>query len=254
MSNLMKVPTGSMAAVEQFETALGALAGGISSGGGDPYLRMGKDGIWVYGPESIEVEKGSLWAVHPFTIEHGFVCWANTDGGQAAQKLGEVMVPSTTPVPNVASLPQHGAPWVQQVGFGLVCVSGEDTGAQVRYYATSKSGLAAIKRDLLDPMRGQVAAEKAKGPISENSLIVPVVILANDHYTHKAYGKIYTPVFQFEYWGSLANQSRPNGGGTVTNARARTPQGGAPAAAQVEADPVAAEPQPQPRRRTRGRA
>jgi len=38
---------------------------------------------------------------------------------------------------------------------------------------------------------------------SDQSKPVPVVTLKRDHYTHKSYGKIYTPVFEVQEWMSM---------------------------------------------------
>ena len=62
----------------------------------------------------------------------------------------------------------------------------------------------------------RIDAQKAKGPITEDSEIVPVVALENSHYTHKQHGKIYTPIFNIIRWGTLRNQEEtpaPNGNG-----------------------------------------
>ena len=41
-----------------------------------PLLRMLKGGSWVCGREDAEVEPDSTWAINPFSILHGYVCWA----------------------------------------------------------------------------------------------------------------------------------------------------------------------------------
>jgi hypothetical protein len=38
---------------------------------------------------------------------------------------------------------------------------------------------------------------------------VPVVRLKKDHYSHKSYGKIYTPVFEIVEWVGMDGDSAP---------------------------------------------
>jgi hypothetical protein len=64
----------------------------------------------------------------------------------------------------------------------------------VRYVATSvggKKGVAAIAAALA----AQVEKDQTKP--------VPVVLLKEEHYQHKSYGRIYTPVFEVQEWMSL---------------------------------------------------
>ena len=74
-------------ATKKENTAVAALAGlkrgvqnvrqAIPTSSTVPILRMGTDGIWVYGQENIEVEDESRWAINPVSIMHGYVCWTN---------------------------------------------------------------------------------------------------------------------------------------------------------------------------------
>lgn len=191
----------------------------------EPYLRMGKDGIWIYGPESLEIEKASEWAIHPLSVSHGYVCWEkNDDQTKANSKLGEVMVAAGKPKPVVTTLPDYGYPWQEQVSFLLACVKGPDKGQQVKYSAASVGGMNEIKK-LLGSMAQRIAAEQQRGGGSlspETSEIVPIVNLDHSHYIHKKHGKIYTPVMQIIRWGTL------NGGPEPANA-APKPTPNAPA-------------------------
>ena len=66
-------------------------------------------------------------------------------------------------------------------------MSGEDEGLEVRYSVTSVGGKRAVQKLALD-IAAQVEADQAKP--------VPAVKLKKDHYTHKSYGRIFTPVFE----------------------------------------------------------
>ena len=60
-----------------------------------PLARMMKgSGAWVYGREDTEIEVNSEWAVNPYSIQHGYVCWAEP-GAPGKRKLGELMAPIT---------------------------------------------------------------------------------------------------------------------------------------------------------------
>jgi hypothetical protein len=202
-----------------------------SGGGGDPYLRMGKDGVWVYGAESIEIENGSKWAIHPGSIQHGYVCWSryDEDDKRGNEKLGEVMVPASQPLPNKLGLPDKGFPWTEQVQFHVACVSGADANTQTLYSCTSYGGMREVKERLLKAILVKIDAEEAKGAAAR---IVPIVTLENDHYNNKKWGKIYTPVFHIVDWASLDANSLPEDPAPTTN-----DNGGAPAAAAAPDEP-----------------
>ena len=152
-------------------------------------LKMDKTGHWVFGADATEVEPGTRWAVNPFSFIHGFIAW-----GQG-EVLGEAMAPLTEPLPEVGTAPSGAARgWEQQIGFSLKCVSGEDEGKEARFTTTSVGGKRAVQTLGL-----AVAAQVEKDP----STPVPVVELAKDHYQHKSYGKVFTPVFDVKEWISM---------------------------------------------------
>ena len=43
---------------------------------GLPFLKMGKDGLWVHGQDATLIEKDSDWAINPLSVGHGYVCWS----------------------------------------------------------------------------------------------------------------------------------------------------------------------------------
>lgn len=190
MNDLVKFPGGGLPAtaddlakgLQNVQSTMGP------SSGGTPYLRLGKDGIWVYGQENIEVEEGSKWAVNPYSMQHGFAAWG--DG----ELLGESMVPMTQNPPPKSELPDYGVEWKSQLGVMLQCLSGEDKG-QVVFYKSTSLGMQNAVRDLNNAIMAQIAVDKTN--------FVPVVLLEVDSYKHKKYGTIYTPLLDIVAWVSM---------------------------------------------------
>jgi hypothetical protein len=75
--------------------------------------------------------------------------------------------------------------------MSLKCLSGEDKDMEARFSSTSVGGKRAVQT-LAVAIANQVEADQTKP--------VPVVRLKKDHYAHKSYGKIYTPVFEIVEW------------------------------------------------------
>jgi hypothetical protein len=116
--------------------------------------------------------------------------------------------------------------WEVQIGCSLKCISGEDEGMECRYTTTSVGGKKAVQQ-LAVAIAGQVDKDQTKP--------VPVVELGKEHYQHKSFGRIYTPLFKVLEWVSMD--------GTAEEAPAAAPEV-APTAAPAAADEA-------PRRRRR---
>jgi hypothetical protein len=160
---------------------------------GSVILKMDKRGDWVFGADQTEVDDGTLWAVNPFSFVHGYIAWG--DG----EVLGEKMVSVSQPLPEMEAAPAGAKRgWETQVGMSLKCISGPDNGLEVRYNVTSVGGKRAVQ-GLAVAIAQQVESDQTKP--------VPVVMLKRDHYTHKSYGKIYTPVFEVQEWVSMDGKS-----------------------------------------------
>ena len=160
---------------------------------GSAIIKMDKTGHWVYGADQTEVDDESTWAVNPFSFVHGFIAWG--DG----EVLGEKMVSVTQPLPELESAPPNAKKgWEQQVGMMIKCVTGEDKGLEARYTVTSVGGKRAIQA------LGVAIAEQIE---KDQSKPVPVVKLKKDHYQHKSYGRIYTPVFEILEWVSMDGET-----------------------------------------------
>ena len=171
-------------------TALRAVA--PSAAGGVAILKMDKTGHWVFGSDQTEVDANSLWAVNPFSFVHGYIAWG--DG----EVLGERMVSITSPLPELeAAPPSAKRGWEEQVGLSMKCIKGEDEGLEVRYTVTSVGGKRAVQS------MGVKIAERVD---TDPETPVPVVRLKKEHYVHKSYGRIYTPVFEVEAWISMEGE------------------------------------------------
>lgn len=188
---------GALAALGNLKQGLQNVQQHIPDARGLPFLKMERDGAWVYGQDNVEVEEGSLWAVNPLTFKHGFINWKKRPDGskEKPELLGEVMVPMHQSPPHKESLPVYEqGEWTDCISVQMACVSGEDKGQQVSFKTNSKGGLGALK-DLL----GAIIA-RPDGDIH----VVPVLQLASDSYANKTYGgKTYFPVLAPESWASL---------------------------------------------------
>lgn len=174
-------------------TALRAVA--PSAAGGVAILKMDKTGHWVFGSDQTEVDANSLWAVNPFSFVHGYIAWG--DG----EVLGERMVSITSPLPELeAAPPSAKRGWEEQVGLSMKCIKGEDEGLEVRYTVTSVGGKRAVQS------MGVKIAERVD---TDPETPVPVVRLKKEHYVHKSYGRIYTPVFEVESWIGMEGEIKP---------------------------------------------
>jgi hypothetical protein len=192
MSNLVNFKGANLPAVASLTTALRTIVSEIGPSG-SVILKMDKTGHWVFGGDQTEVESDSTWAVNPFSFIHGFIAWG--DG----EVLGEKMVSVSEPLPEMEAAPPNAKRgWEAQIGMSLKCLSGEDKGMEARYTVTSVGGKKAVQA-LAVAIAEQVEKDQSKP--------VPVVHLKKDHYTHKSYGRIYTPVFEVVEFVSMDGES-----------------------------------------------
>ena len=192
MSNLVTFSQANLPSVQSLSTALRSLEKDVAPSG-VVIIKMDKTGHWVYGADQTEIEDDSSWAVNPFSFVHGFIAWG--DG----EVLGEKMVPVSQPLPELDAAPPNAKKgWEMQVGLSMKCLTGEDKGLEVRYTTTSVGGKRAVQT-LAVAIAEQVEKDQSKP--------VPVVELKKDHYSHKSYGKIYTPVFQVLEWVSMSGEA-----------------------------------------------
>ena len=188
MSNLVAFNKAGLPALAAIATAIKTVAAPAASAG-SVILKMDKTGHWVYGADQTEVEPDSKWAINPFSFVHGVIAWG--DG----VVLGEKMVALTDPLPEMDDAPPNATRgWERQVGFSLKCLTGEDKGLEARYSATSVGGRKGFEA-IASAFANQVSQDESKP--------VPVVLLKKEHYQHKSYGRIYTPVFEIVEFVSM---------------------------------------------------
>jgi len=205
MNDIVNFGNAKLPSVQSLSTALRSLEHEVG-GSGMAILKMDKTGHWVFGADQTEVEDDSTWAVNPFSFVHGYIAWGEGD------VLGEKMVPVAEPLPEM-DVPPPGAKrgWELQVGMSLKCMAGDDKGLEVTYNVTSVGGKRAVQKLALD-----IAAQVEK----DQSKPVAAVRLKKEHYTHKSYGRIYTPIFEIVSWLGLDGQADEQ---SVSEAPAETP-------------------------------
>lgn len=195
MSNITAFSAAGLPSVSSLSSALRSIETDAGASG-MVILKMDKTGHWVFGADQTEVEDDSVWAINPFSFVHGYIAWG--EGVVLAEKMVSVAepLPETGPAPDAA---KRG--WEMQIGFTLACTNGEDEGMQARYAATSVGGKKAVQ---------QLAAAIAAQVDKDQNKPVPMVELKKEHYQHKTYGRIFTPVFDIVDWASLSGDTDPS--------------------------------------------
>jgi hypothetical protein len=155
--------------------------------GGVPIMRLNKsDGVWVYGADSVEVEEDSQWVIPPDSLLQGYIAWhgGKVEGEKMATIGAEPVSPNALPPVNA----KNG--WEEQVGFGLVCITGEDTDTKAVFKTNTKGGIEAWN-NVFDAIKARAVAGKS---------FTPIVKLTHSSYQHSEYGKIRKPVFEVVGW------------------------------------------------------
>ena len=186
MSNSIVTFAGAnLPSVKDLSTALRSIEAEIGPAG-TVIIKMDKTGHWVFGADQTEIEEDSTWAINPLSFVHGYIAWG--DG----EVLGEKMVSVSQPLPELEPAPPNAKKgWETQVGLSMKCISGEDKGLEAHYTTTSVGGKRSVQT-LAVAIATQVEKDQSKP--------VPIVRLGKEHYTHKSYGRIYTPVFDIQEW------------------------------------------------------
>lgn len=174
--------------------------------GGTPFLRLQKDGSWVFGSDDAEIGNGARAIINPGAIKHGYSCWTDRKPGEGKNEmLGEQMVSAMSDKPLMHQLEQHvdektGRPckWSEQHALDLRFISGEARGTQVAYKTTSVGGIRAVL-GVIDKLVERLSA-------GEGKYLCPVVEMTSDSYKHATYGKIYTPVIEVVGWADASGE------------------------------------------------
>ena len=185
MSNIVKFGGANLPSAASLSSALRSIEADVGPIG-SVILKMDKTGHWVYGADQTEVDKETLWAINPYSFVHGYIAWGT------GEVLAEKMVSIADPLPELDPAPPGAqAGWQPQVGMSLKCLSGEDKGMEARYAVTSVGG----KRSM-----HALALKIAEQVDKDQTKPVAVVKLGSDHYSHKSYGRVYTPTFDIVEW------------------------------------------------------
>jgi len=207
MSNITTFSAANLPSVTSLSTALRALETEVGAAG-VVILKMDKTGHWVFGADQTEIGDDSTWAVNPFSFVHGFIAWG--DG----EVLGEKMVSVSQPLPELEEAPPMARKgWETQVGMSMKCLSGEDKGMEVRYTTTSVGGKRSVQA---------LAVAIATQVDTDPKLPVPIVNLEKEHYSHKSYGRIYTPIFKITSWMSMTDEAGTPAEETAVEAEAES--------------------------------
>ena len=193
MSNITTFSGANLPSVKSLATALRTIETDVG-GAGTVIIKMDKTGHWVFGADQTEIEDDSTWAVNPFSFVHGYIAWG--DG----EVLAEKMVSVSQPLPELDTAPPGAKKgWETQVGMSIKCLSGADVGMEARYTTTSVGGKKGVQA-LAVAIATQVEKDQDKP--------VPVVVLGKEHYTHKSYGRIYTPMFAVQEWVGMDGDAK----------------------------------------------
>jgi hypothetical protein len=161
--------------------------------GGKQFLKISdRDGAWTFGADETVIEEDSLWAVNPLSFFHGYIAW--NDGkpeGEHRQSVNRPVLPSLDALPPVKA--EKG--WQKQVGFDLVCLTGEDAGVLCEYKASSVGGTRGA-----GTLAAAIGTQYGKDP----DRIVPVIKLRDNKYYDKKYKKDqFPPVFEIVEWRAM---------------------------------------------------
>ena len=163
-----------------------------SSGGsfnGRELLKLEKGtGDWVFGQDVYPLGTAQV-AVNPLSFQHGIIAW-----GDAADVLGENMVPIAQDAPRKNEQVDPALPWVVQVSFEAAIVSGPDEGTQLLFKTTALGG-----KEFVSSLFDEICENADEDPDHP----VPVITLGETHYKHKKWGRIYKAEFDLVSWVQL---------------------------------------------------
>jgi hypothetical protein len=166
----------------------------IGTAGGKPFLRLTRAGDYIYGPQNVDVQEGSHWAVNLASLEHGWVCWG--DGELLGQIMVDVRLPQPARPPAV-----EGYGFEPQFGMNLACISGDDKGLEVIYKNNSLGFKKAFDQILAD-IRARYTIDQ--------QYYWPVIELQTSSYPHKKYGQIFEPIFKIVGWADANGNLQTN--------------------------------------------
>jgi hypothetical protein len=171
--------------IQSLITSLEVAQTATPSSGDFQYLKMTKQGEWVYGADDIEVSDDSAFVIDPSSYSQGYVAWSK-DGDLIDEKMAAAGQP-----PVLLSALDNSVDWKVQVGFALKGIEGAEDGVQILFKTSSQGG-----KEVISALLAQIIAKARTGATA----FCPVVLLDNSWYKHKQYGKIYKPVLTVDEW------------------------------------------------------
>jgi hypothetical protein len=177
------LPANIQSLITDLETAQTATPS--ASSGDFQFLKMTKQGEWVYGADELEVSDDSAFVIDPSSYSQGYVAWSK-DGDLIDEKMAAAGQP-----PVLLSALDNSVDWKVQVGFALKGIEGAEDGEQLLFKTSSQGG-----KEVISALLAQIIAKARTGV----SAFCPVVLLDNSWYKHKQYGKIYKPVLTVDEW------------------------------------------------------
>ena len=199
MNEVANVKATGLAALKALKTGLRNVSQKLPDATGQQYLRMGKDGTFVFGKDDNVVASGTEAIINIMSLQHGYTAWTNKQPGQGKNELrGEIMRPISTELPHVSALEQYtDAEWKDQVQADLKFLDGKHKGTQVTYKGSSRGALSAM-REVID------AAADALD--RDDEYCFPVVSVGSDSYKHTTYGKTFVPKFGIIGWANMVGE------------------------------------------------
>lgn len=236
MSNEITKPNaGGLGALASLRAGIAQVRASIpASVGGQPLLRLLKDGNWVMGREDNAVTPGTEAVINPASFQTGYSCWTDRKPGQGKNELmGEEMWGIMAQKPPASSLPQHHDPrtqelcaWKDAMSVDLKFLDGAFEGQQALYKVTSVGGIRSLS-DILDKIMSKLD--------SGSEHVYPIITIAADSYNHNSYGRTYTPKFEVVGWADMHGNEESDDG---------APQAVDKAVKVLETAPKAVEPEP----------
>jgi hypothetical protein len=187
---------GALTSLAALSAALNAVnTASVSGRSGLPLMQFKSrenNGTWLFGQRRTIPEDGSLWAVNPTTFKWGYICF-----GANNKVLDERLVSVSLPKPNLAELPDTGAPWQEEWAVNLKCTSGADAGVEVAFKISTVGGTQVIA-GLIEAVRDRLNGGQHDGKV------VPIVHLSKDSYPHPQYGRVWYPLLTIVDWMPLS--------------------------------------------------
>ena len=161
----------------------------LDAGGGKPILKMPEGGVWLFGMDDNPVQEGSHWCINIRSMRWGWGAWTEEDGKNRKHVVDASVWQPMPPRP----VPVGGKAYSNHFSFDLLCLDGDDEGAEVAYGANT-FGIAKAFPKLRDAIIAQLQRDPAHP--------CPVVTLSSETYRNN-YGQQYNPVFIITGWADL---------------------------------------------------